>query len=381
MQPAAAAAIQTERLFVLYDTGETVSLLPQMADLVKQKKDFKFIAVGSSVNSLKKDTIGGDEPLFQEVMKHRITVEQLGIPDQIDPKEWPRAKKLSKEGKLKLREGVEPKVVIVGTASRVQKGVLKQFPQAQKVAFVDNFEYDTEDPVFSVVNKVCNAAQHVLCPSDYTRELLKSQATSLEGRVYTVTGKPSLEIWAPQIKDAEIRSHEIYAKLGLDPQGGPVIMLIGGYDTPPKKTYENVIHPLYAEAKILLKRRGYQVVIQPHPKLAHQAATTPEIIAISSCLIGYNSSVMFDAQVVAQKEAIYYLAAAPKKHFSIDRGYADCFDNSPILSGAEDFADFVCQALAARSSKPKLDVRQLEQIPEKSIQAIDGILDNLLNPK
>ena len=168
MQSAISAPIQTERLFVLYDTGETVNLLPVMADLTKQGKDFKFISVGSSVNSLKPASIGGDTPLFESLMSHRVTFENLEIPDQIDPTNWPRTKKLSKEGKLKIREGLAPKVVIVGVVSRVQKQFLKQFPQAQKIAFADNADYDTSEKNFQVVHKVCDVANQILCPTAHT---------------------------------------------------------------------------------------------------------------------------------------------------------------------------------------------------------------------
>ena len=161
----------------------------------------------------------------------------------------------------------------------------------------------------------------------------------------------------------------------------PIVVMLGGYDNPPPTTYQDTINPFYEKAKESLQKLGYQVVIQPHPKVAPQLATTPELISIASCLVGYNSSVLYDCQLL-RKNAIYLIPPdmTTKPHFSIGKGYADSVKIGQEKDASEIPPSFFTrlEQLCQQSNAEKPDFFEVEKIPRNSIKKIEEIIDKAL---
>jgi hypothetical protein len=229
----------------MYDTGETVPFLAEIAHQLRQGKDLRFIAVGSAVNSLTVANCENNKELYDQIMTRRIDLKKdLDIEDEIDPVKWPREAKMSKDGIHKIRDGVNPAVVDVGTASRIQKQVLSHFPKAVKISFVDNFDCTKTVPSFATVDLVQAHSDIVMCPSRHTTSLFtKEDGTT---RKYVVVGTPTLEIWIKQIQAAEKNKAAILQKLMIK-EDKPIVAFMDAYDSNPSvdATYRDTISPLF----------------------------------------------------------------------------------------------------------------------------------------
>ena len=374
---------QTDRLYVMYDTGETVPFLAEMAHHIRNGKDFRFIAEGSAVNSLKVQNCENDPALFEKIMARRITFEELGIAEKIDATEWPRERKITKDSKTKIQEHVFAKVVITGSASRMQKQIATHIKSAKsathingakKVVFVDNVDYKKSDLSFKTVEYVLKHADVVMCPCKYTCSLFVRQDG--ETRRFEVVGSPTLETWNTQIQQAGLKKGEILA--ALKSSGKPIVAIMDAYDSNPKEpVYGEIVSPLFKELAAQLELKGYQVIIQPHPKVAKQIVPTPELLSVSEYVIGYNSQTVFFSAVLGKK-AVYVIPKLPDdrtfSHFCIDKGYVPAIFFS-------DKAEVPAQLLKImeilKTEAPK-DIQALEQMPLDSINKIDAVIQSLL---
>ena len=363
-------SIATERLYVLYDTGEAVPFLSLMVQNIKDGKDFRFIAVGSAVNSLKRENCDNDENLLQGILARRICLNDLGVADNIDPKSWPREKQMSEEGLRAVQEKVFPASVIVGTASRVQEQFLKLFPEAAKLCFVDNPDYDTKGASFKTVQGVQQAADVVMCPLKHTVDLFTREDGSK--REYKVVGSPTWESWIHRQEEAKGRRQEILKKLGLS-SDKPIVALMDAYDSNPAvdNTYAAIISPLFKTLAAALQAKGFQAVVQPHPKVAPQTVNTPDLLSVSTGVAGYNSSTVFTARMLGIESVYIIPKNDPFSHFSIDKGYIP----EIRFSDPSEVPEAFIAKLEEMKKSPCPDLFELEGIPRKSVETISRLID------
>lgn len=342
-----AKPLKTERLCVLFDAGETTVLLPILEKWDAEGKDFRVLVMGTAETKVQPTKFG----------KKRVTLRDLGILDQIDQK-TERTKSLGIEALNKL-EAFKPKMVLVGTASRIQQQVLEKFSDAITVAVVDNFNYDPTHESFDTVKKVQAAAKHVLCPSQNVVELFVKDSKEHSAK-HHVVGKPSLEVWRKEIEATD--KNAVLQKLGLNAKGGRIITFIGGYGP----GYD-VVNPLFDEQIAQLQKEGYQTILQPHPKMAPQKVTTQEALAVSDYVVGYNSSVILDAALIGKNAFFMIPDQAPFSHFAINNGI------HKVKNIEEMVAYMKC------GSKP--DICDKLVIPQNSVQRISDLADSFILPQ
>jgi hypothetical protein len=335
-----------ELLCVLYDAGETGGLLPVLKELEIQGVDFRVLLMGTAETLVKPE----------QFANKRITLKDLGIETTIDTT-TSRTTALSKKMMAKFNV-FKPKVVLVGTASKIQQQVLEQYSSAKTIAFVDNFSYDKKQESFQTVDKVQAAAKEVLCPSQHTMELLNQETeNSKKQPVYHVVGKPTLEVWQQEI--SSINKAEVLEKLNFN-DIKPVVTFIGGYGP----GYD-VINPLFKSCTQLLESEGFHVIQQPHPKVAPQKVKTTEALAISQYVIGYNSSVVLDSAIIG-KSSLFFIPDNPEtqfQHFAIDDGLISKVSTSEEL----------LQHLKAKNQS--LQIRETLGVPQNSTQIITQLIE------
>lgn len=338
--------IHTECLFVLFDAGETNGLLPVLKRLDSEEKDFRVIVMATA------------ETLIPPTLFHgkRLTLLDLDIQEFIDTKTI-RTTELNDSSLRQLATRIDPALVLVGTASRIQQQALKCFPHAVKMAFVDNFNYDPQQENYSTFKEVQSVAQHVLCPSINVANML-SKGKEDHLPCYHVVGKPSIEQWSKELAIADLAA--AFQASGLDPYGGPVVALIGGYGP----GYE-IINPLFDTCAEKLRAEGYQVIFQPHPKVAPPKMKTTDVLAIADFVVGYNSSVIFDAALLGKN--VVYLAPKeiPFNHFAIQEGYLTS------VQSIQELVDYL------RSGKTPVDLKKELHIPSNSTEIILQLINNL----
>lgn len=335
----AGPSIQTERFCVLFDAGETTSLLPVIKKWEREGKDFQLLVLGTAEKLLHKELFEG----------RKWTLETLGASQKIDSS-TSRTETLSLET-LNILSKLEPKVILVGTASKAQEQLLKLYEKTIKVAFVDNFHYDRSSEAFLTAQQVAAAADLVFCPSQHTVDLFYQSMRS-----YQIVGKPSLEHWKQEM--LKINRLEILSRLGLNPEGAPLVVFVGGYGY----GYD-LINPLFEEFAQRLKAHSYQPIILSHPKVAPQKITIVEALAIADFIVGYNSSVIFDAALMGKKSCFVVPQEAPYSHFAISRG---------LISKISTFEELVKWLASEKDPFPLCDILN---IPKNSVQLIEEKID------
>lgn len=339
-----------DHFFVLYDAGETNSLIPVMKKFESEGKSFKVLVMGTAETIIKPE-------MFPQ---QRLVLKDLDISIIVDNTNWQREQKLNSQDVLKICSQITAQTITVGTVSRVQRQVLKHY-DGEKIAFCDNFDYDVSNESYRTVKKTQNKAQIVLCPSKNLVRLLSECPLSEKPRKYKIVGKPSLEQWAKKLET--VNKSAILEKLGFDKTQGPVVTFVGGYG----QGYE-IINPFFDEAAAFLQENGFQVLIQPHPKVAPQVVETTEALAISEYIIGFNSSIIFDAAVVGKKSIYFYPDSLTFDHFAIRKGYLPKA-NSKIK---------LLETIQASGSNSTIDLYESEQIPHNSTERITKILNKRL---
>ena len=336
---------KSKLLCVLYDAGETGGLLPVLKKLDVEGIDFQVLVMGTAETIVTPGMFG----------KKRLTLKDLEITTTVDAT-TPRTTTLAKEVMAKFQQ-IDPKVVLVGAASKIQQQVVEQFPSSTTVVFIDNFSYDKTQEAFATVNQVQSVAKHVLCPSSHTRTLFEWDPESLRPEpLYHIVGKPSLEVWEKEI--ALVNRDQVLEVLNFT-KDRPIVTLIGGYGP----GYE-IINPLFAHCAERLEKEGFQVVQQPHPKVAPQKVKTIEALAISQYVIGYNSSVPFDAATIGI-HSLFFIPNDSRTqftHFAIDSGLIS------KVSTIEELLEYMNRA------KEPCDIRQAIGIPQGSTEIIKNLL-------
>lgn len=337
-----------DHFFVLYDAGETNALIPVLKKFETEGMNFKVLVMGTAETIIKPE-------MFPE---QRLILRDFDVLTIVDNTKWQREQKLDSQEVLKICSQITSRTIIVGTASRVQRQVLKHF-DGKKIAFCDNFDYDVSNESYRTVKKTQGKAQIVLCPSKNLVRLLISECSVFDqSRKYKIAGKPSLDQWAKELETVD--KSAVLEKLGFDSSQGPVVTFVGGYG----QGYDT-INPFFNEAAAFLRENGYQVLIQPHPKVAPQAVKTTEALAISEYVIGFNSSVVYDAAVVGKKGIYFYPDSLTFDHFAIREGYLPKVNSNVQL----------LETIKASRSQSAIDLYEVEQIPHNSAERIAKILN------
>lgn len=344
------AAFETDHFFVLYDAGETNALLPVLQKFDREKTDFKILVMGTA------------EKIIETGMfpAQRLVLEDFGVETVIDNTHWQREQKLDSQAVEKICSQISAKTIIVGTASRVQQQVLKHHT-GKKIAFCDNFDYDVTQLSYNTVKKTQKIAEIVLCPSKNLVCLLSETLFSEKPKKYKIAGKPSVEQWAKELE--AVHKGEVLEKLRFSHTKGPIVTFIGGYGP----GYE-IINPLFDEATHFLRQNGYQVWIQPHPKVAPQQIKTLEVLAVSDYVVGFNSSVIFDAAIIGKKGIYFFPNSLEFSHFAISKGY---------LPKADSIAGLL-QILKDTEFQLPIDLYEIEKIPHNSTDRTAKILNKHL---
>lgn len=343
------ASLQTERLCILYDAGETGALIPLLKKWEKENKDFRVLVLATAETIVKPD-------MFP---KKRLVLRDLEIQDHFDS-QTPRITPLSLEALQKLKI-LNPRTVLAGMASQVQQQVLELFSDASTIAFADNFNYDPTHESFATVKKVHDVAKHILCPSQNVVDILLQEqrdASNLNKHSYHVVGKPNLEAWKEEI--ANVDKQKAIQAAGIEPIGGPVVTFIGGYGP----GYD-VVNPLFLECSEKLQKEGYRVIIQPHPRMAPQKIKTTEALAISDFVVGYNSSVILDTALCDINALFMIPEEVPFDHFAIRQNLLAKATN------CEELLDYI------HSGKKPTDIRQALNVPQNSIETISNLIGDI----
>lgn len=288
-------------LFVAFDAGETSNFIPVMTALKEENRPFKILVMGTA------------ETLVPE-SEFRVTLADLGSDEVVD-RSTKRTYELSQKSLTLIQNAFNPEKVIVGTASSIQAQVITLFPHAKSYAFVDNLNYDPQHENFLTVCKVYRAASTILFPAKFTEKLFPERE-----KPSVIVGKPSLEVWEKEIDEVDLN------KLNLQLNGKPVILFVGGYG----EGYE-VINPFFEECREKLQTAGYNVIIQPHPKVKPSKIKITEALALckktGGVVIGYNSSVPLDAALIGI-HALYMNpdGVKPFQHFPLIGSVKTCED-------------------------------------------------------
>lgn len=330
------SAVETHTLCILFDAGETTSLLPMLKKWESEKRDFFVLVMGTAEKLLKNEEFNGK----------KLTLQDFGCSQIIDSSTV-RTAVLSLENVLLIQQNIHPDIVLVGVASQIQKQILEAYPSSFKVAYIDNFNYDPHSESYDTVKKVQEAADLILCPSKHVAGLFDTG----NGKLYASVGKPSLEQW--KNKMSAVNRDEIYSHLGLNLHDGPVVAFVGGYGY----GYD-VINPLFREYAKKLQEYGYQSIILDHPKIAISPVGITAVLAISEFIVGYNSSVIFDSAILGKKALYVVPTEIPFSHFAIEKG---------LLPRARDFNELL-DLIRSYQSPPNL---QSEDIPLNSLQLIN----------
>lgn len=343
--------VHEERFFVLFDAGETNSMRPVFEQLEAEGKRFKFLVTGTAATLIKDHEFSGK----------RLELKDFDISEIID-QTTPRETKLSQAARDKLKERIYPQILIVGTASKLQQQMLRIFPQAEGVAFVDNAYYETKNLSFKTVNKVQQAASKILCPTLRTLDQLVAQdelPKCRTPRTYQVVGKPTVDAWAKKIE--QVDQTAVLTKLGFSQDKGPIVTMIGGYG----EGYDR-INPFFDRCAAKLRREGYQVIMQPHPKIATPLVETVEALAVSDYVVGFNSSVLFDSLLIGKKAIYMALEGLSYNHFAVQCGYA------PQATDEEQLFQILQNPWRCRQN-----VKNELLIPQDSVKAILEVLDEI----
>jgi hypothetical protein len=339
--------VSTALLCVFHDAGET-ALLPVLQRWESEGKDFRVLVMGTA------ETVIPSEAFKDK----RLTLKDFKINIIVD-KTSPRTLELAAE-ELQRLKSIEPKIVLAGVASRIQQQVLELFSSSKTVAFVDNFDYDVSQVSFATVEKVHSAARYVLYPSKHVADLFNSRnSDALSKHNYYVCGKPTLELWEKEI--AAVDRKQILQTLGFV-EDKPILTLIGGYGA----GYD-VMNPLFEKLKANLSSRGFQVFYQPHPKVGTQKIKTTEALAVSDYIVGYNSSVIFDAAVIG-KRAIFLIPKNEKTkftHFAIEKGLI------PKVENDEQLLEYM------QKETTPINIREFLEMPNNSVEKISKIFEEM----
>lgn len=335
-----------DHLVVLYDAGETTSLTPVLTRWEKEGKDFRVLVMGTAETLVKPEMFG----------EKRVTLKDLGI-DEIVNTETKRTKGLSATALDKIKKSIQPRKLIVGTASKIQEQIILGYPEAITVAFLDNFNYDPNSEFYQTVYKVQAVAKHVFCPSQNVMDMFEKNTLVSKKPVYHIVGKPSFEVWKKEVKEAN--KETVKKILELTKKNAPIVTFIGGYGP----GYE-IVNPLFQSCEEKLEEDGFQPIIIRHPKIAPQKVKITEALAISDYVVGYNSSVVFEAALIGKNAVFLIPPGAPYQHFAIDQRMMT------QVTSYEELKDYI-------QKRKKPNMWYALNIPKNSLDLISTLIDQL----
>lgn len=269
-------------LFVSYDAGESLALLPVLDLFRKSEVGFEVLALGTS------------RKFFQDWPEAIDLKETCGVAEEVPGTGWPREKRLAKSSVVNLRKCLAGRAAIVtGDVSGVQLQVLEEakvaFPKTKRVAYHDSFGFDPR----SIGGKFLAVADAVLTPTPEITEQMTTvkQKSNLPVAVELV-GQPSILGWLPKDgaegKAKKLLSQQVKGKLTKK----PMAIYVGGYGdgyadafrlfarvakATPEVKYFLSLHPKVdgADESKILAEEGVSKLVTVIPKSIKTTDVTP----------------------------------------------------------------------------------------------------------
>ncbi len=364
------ASIQTENLFVLYDTGETEFLAPVMHCLEKTGKDYRVLVMGTAAEVILQKKLPSNKIIF---------LASLGLEKKID-KTTSRFEELSQSELQMIHSGLKTHNLVVGFASMVQKQLATEYSQDSHTFMVwDNFVAPgpEEGEAFKVAHQIQHVVEKVLYPSNYVANHMVDRPSNFE-----VVGHPSLEPFCEEF--SQINPIVVREKLNL-PQDQTVYAYLGGWGEDPdyQKGFE-----LFAKCLQDNPFNKALFMIQPHPKSAEatferdvlqrygitnffiappKTVNTSEVVAISSGPVFCHKSTVGVKVAALGKEIVHVLN--PEDAYTNALLQANV---SPRIDSAKDLQKLVADG---QTLKKKSDLYSIMMMPKNAIDRVCAELE------
>ncbi len=344
--------IETQILFVTYDTGETNAFKPVFEALDHQDIPYKIIALGTSATLLK------DHPHL------------LNCPLPMLPSPLEREKGLRSETLNSLTHCVHPKKVIVSMAAESMADIASAFHEtgAKVFAYYDNFDdIRTKDYVKPFLHSHPSVDVYFV-PSSLTKKSLEAYfgPAFLPSHIIIV-GQPSLESWRQVYKETNPATLKETTQLTTDL---PILLFAGGYDP----TYPEFFR-LFVQGVMESNTFG---IVTLHPKsdgtterqiieeeqaqdkvrlFGKEGPKTDQLSTLARVVLCHKSTVCMQALTMG-KPVIYLANKKDYTNQAIEEGVALEAENLP------EFLKAIDQSLSGKTS-PSLEKLG---IPQESIQ-------------
>ncbi len=336
-------ALAQDVLFVLYDAGETKGMQNLIEHYNQTGVDVKVLTFGTAAEVYQ----GANKVELNKILGEEVVVKKLWRRDQtIEPKHIEI-----------LKNKFQPKVLITGTVSALQKQVATELDVATlRAGFFDAFSRVSEK---HPIKDFTSVLDEVWIPS----KLQEDEFKKLSFKKVKVTGHGSLNDWQVRLSTKE--KAQITSVLRLD-QKKPTITYIGGYG----ESYEKGLRYFL---KSIDSSQDYNIVISLHPKvdgtveakileemgkreviIAPKYIPTQKITALSEFVITQNSTVGVQV-LVQEKNVIYFHLNTRYKNIAIENGAAFQTANPKALN------EYL-------KNPPKVEIKNLG-IPQNSLES------------
>ena len=229
--------VEVETLFVLYDAGETNSLIPLIEQYKIENRRFRVLTMGTA------------NTIFPNIAQ-KVDINNLLTEINIDAQNWLRTKEITKDQLVYIVSKFSPEIVITGVVSKVQEQISEYYANTGKViGFYDSFAYLKQNhPVLEF--------KHTLDQLWIPSKLLIKEFKEHGFKNIVSVGQPSLEKWKSSLSDSELII--LKKQLHLN-EIKKTLMYIGSYGM----NYERgLIH--FVES--VRNRVDSQILISLHPK-------------------------------------------------------------------------------------------------------------------
>ncbi len=340
----------TEPLFFLCGVGEANALFPVMLKLKERGVDFRVLLASTATHLVSPGLFPG--------RVHTIDPTKVNL---ILGKEGPQLA-LQLQTLNEIRERFLPKMIITGTSNLAEEQILEIFPDVKKIAYAEKFTYEADSEEFDLVKRIAKLATRSIAATNLTKSALLDSEESLN---IDVMGQPAIEAWLEQmaqIKSAPIRQAMIRLALKLENPEEPIVSIVLGSSDPPE------VLELFLAMEKTLKEKGYNVNMQPHPKIGQPKVPFYEAAAVSDYIISFNSTAGF-LSLFLHKKVIFAVPEGVKyTNFAIEQGFGP-----KISTGKE-----LLSAIRMMELRPTDDLQQKLGMPHKSSEAIATLIEEEL---
>ena len=208
-------------LYIFYDAGETLSLLPVIEKMEKENLKYKILLLGKgSLNAIEKSNF----------TKNIININKSCSNDFMIGESTSRENKMNEKILHEVTSCYNPKKVITGLVSSYQSQIINYYHHTSKVkliGFYDGFSL----PDLKIITPFNNKLDQILVPSNNIYDFL-NEKNIMKDKV-KIVGQPSIDKFILESKNTDIQ--KVKKILNIDPDKN-IITFIGGYG----KEYESV---------------------------------------------------------------------------------------------------------------------------------------------